>query len=94
MLGNGYWAKAQKVRESRCQCDWLGRRSNPVFSRALSALCDQRYDCISLCAVNRKIDLLEIFYKERTGNRLDRKFVKMDKDYRKDGYVSGAGLMN
>ena len=44
----------------------------------------------AVCApVNRKIDMLDLFYKERTGNRLDRKFAEMDKDYRKDGYRAG-----
>jgi len=36
---------------------------------------------------NRKIDLLELFYKERTGKLLDRKFANLDADYRKDGWV-------
>ena len=44
----------------------------------------------ALCApVNRRIDLLDLFYKERTGNRLDRKFAELDRDYRKDGYRTG-----
>lgn len=54
VLGTGYWAKAQRMREGR---------------------------------FNRKIDLLELFYKERTGKRLDRKFADLDADYRKDGWV-------
>ena len=63
---------------------------------ALSLCCISLLHCDvsgALCApVNRRIDLLELFYKERTGNRLDRKFAELDKDYRKDGYRAGDDL--